>query len=331
MAVSAFISCRFPVEAVVRTIAEMLRPEINPYLSTEPKVGSLPDQLKERISAADCLIVILTESGGSEFVQNEVGIAYALNKPVFAIYEENVQVAGIQPFLSTYIKYPRQEIGHVAAQIAGLKEAARTEVEVRQFSGSRDELLTELKTNGVIGVFPDRASAFRVFRPIWERERVIRIVGSTIEGFKRGIGLPARALLVPKLTNDPESSIHILLTHGSFAAYRENQEDEKDGYILRQIELATKVLTEIKNGLQQPDRLQWKYFQGAPTCFMILAGNYMLLNPYLYMQPAYFNFSLIVRDTGSELDIYNRYKMNHFEEAWNHKVLTTDDPGVSVT
>lgn len=325
MAIQAFISCRFPLNETVENICNMLRPDIVPYISTDVKLGNLPQRLKEKIGKADCLIAILTKMGSSAFVQNEVGIAFALNKPVFAIYEENIDVRGIQPYLSTFIKYKEGKEVSIAQDIASLKTEVLEQITSRGIAGSPEELLGNLNKNGVIGIYPDRATAFRIFSPIWNRESDIRIVGSSIEGFKRGIGINARELVFSKLKNDPCSTIHILLTHISLAKYREDQEREMSGYIIQQIKSTTSMLKEINDITKAGDRLKWKFFKGAPTCFMIMAGNFMLLNPYLYMQPAYFNFSMIVQNTNSVFDIYTHYKEYHFQKAWDDKNLSTKE------
>lgn len=324
MAVQAFISCCFPLDATVKNICNMLRPEIVPYVSTDVKLGSLPNILREKIARADCLIAILTEKGSTAFIQNEVGIAFGLDKPIFAIYEESVNVQGIQPYLSTYIKYQKGDEASIAKQLVSLKSEVIEQITSREIEGSPKELLENLRKNGIIGIYPDRAAAFRVFSPIWIREHDIRIVGSSIEGFKRGIGIDARELISSKLNDDPQSTIYILLTHSSFASYREKQERELGGYIVKQIETTMSMLEEIRDSTQAKDRLRWKFFKGAPTCFMIKAGNFMLLNPYLYMQPAYFNFSMIVTDTSTVFDIYSHYDKYHFNSAWMDKDLSVD-------
>lgn len=306
----------------------MLQPDIVPYVSRDVKFGTLPHKIKERIVASDCLIVIITELGSSAFVQNEVGIAFALNKPIFAIYEQSVDVGGIQPYLSTYVKYRGEDVAAIAGDVISLKTAIGNEISSRELGGSTEELLENLARNGVLGIYPDRSTAFRVFEPVWEREEHIRIVGSSTEGFKRGIGIEARDLLMGKLEKSREATIQILLTHSSFAKYREAQEREMDGYIVAQIRATTEMLEDLKRQKHTGGRLEWKFFKGAPTCFMIMAGNFMLLNPYLYMQPAYFNFSLIVRDTKSPFDVYSHYRQYHFQRAWDHEDLATSDSGL---
>jgi hypothetical protein len=321
MAVRAFISCRFPVESAVRHIADLLRPEIEPYISEEAKYGSLPQRLKEKIAENDCFLGVISEGGTSEFIQNEVGMAFAMNKPVFAIYEQSVDVTGIQRYLSTSIKYDKADLGAIAKALASLKSEIKDTVSKREIS-TPEELQEELLRLGVQGIYPDRASGFRVFSRMWDRERDVQIVGSSIDGFKTNIGIDAGQLILGKLQRSSEATVKILLTHPSFAKYREAQEGQRRGSIFGQIVNNSAVLANIQASVPRgSERLQWKFFKGAPTCFMIIAGEYMLLNPYLYMQPAHFNFSMIVRQTQEYYGIFNHYKSDHFQRAWEHPAL----------
>lgn len=64
-----------------KTSVQCFSQNIVPYISRDVKFGIVPNRIRERIAASDCLIIVITETGSSAFVQNEVGIAYALNKP----------------------------------------------------------------------------------------------------------------------------------------------------------------------------------------------------------------------------------------------------------
>lgn len=205
------------------------------------------------------------------------------------------------------------------------------ELQDGRFAVSDEARLKNMKDNGLLGVYQDRAAAFRAFYKIWLREKHIRMVGSSIEGFKRGIGIDAEELLGAKLMQtDPERIIvQIMLTYAEFAIYREEQEEEEKGYIVHQIRATTNLLNRLKKAANPENKLEWRYFKGAPTCFTIIAGDYMLLNPYLYMQPGYFNFSLIVEKTKkSVFDIYSRYELYHFSKAWHNSKLCVEDPGI---
>lgn len=324
MRVSAFISCRFPPAEAVGQICDMLRPEIEPYVSGFVKSGSLPMILRDEIAGCDCVIAIVTDQGPSAFIQAELGIALALNKPVFAIYDEKVEVDGIQPYLSTFATYKSDDVASAAKHVVGLKRAAAREAESREISGSPEEQLRRGQKNGLVGVYRDRASAFDALNDRWNRESQIVIVGSSIDGLNKSVGVDARDLLRERLKKDDQVQIRVLLTHPSFASFREKPERVPDKSIAGQIRATAKMLAELHSQTNAGDRLRWKYFKAPPTCFMIVCGDFILLNPYLYMQPAYCNFALIFNNTGSVFDIYHHYYTNHFDRPWN-------DPDLSVT
>lgn len=315
----AFISCRFPVDAKVRAIAEMLRDEITPVFSEAPKIGNLAFNLKQQIQDADCVIVIATDDC-SPFVQNEIGMAYALGKPTAAIKARAVKLDGIQQYLSTWLTF--STLADCARQISGLKQTLLNELSSRfLIPGGPDTLLSDLTRLGILGCYPDRASAFRQFLRFWDDETEIAIVGSTLEGFRKCLGVDPRKLLARKLRSNPRTTVRVLLTHPDFVTYRETQEAAPPGIIASELRQTDAELARIQRDCGAGNRLAWRFFRGAPTCFMIMAGDCMLLNPYLYMQAAIFNFSLVVRNTGSEYDIYNRYKEFHLDNAWAHERL----------
>jgi hypothetical protein len=324
MRFKAFISCRLPVTEEVRAITEMLRDEVQPLISDAPKIGNLAYNLKQQIQEADCLIVVATEGEYSPFVQNELGMACALGKPITAICKDTVKVTGIQEYLTSWITF--HDIIDCAKQIPDLKRTLLTELSSRFLvAGGPDGLLDNLNQLGILGVYPDRASAFRQFLRFWNDENEVVIVGSTLEGFRKCLGVDPRKLLGHKLKNSPKSYIKILLTHSQFVSHRERQEDAREGSIKSELAESHRQLSSIRQNCNAGERLTWRYFKGSPTCFMVSAGDFMLLNPYLYMQPGIFNFSLIVRNTGSDFDIFNHYKEFHFESAWSHQELSTSD------
>jgi hypothetical protein len=208
-------------------------------------------------------------------------------------------------------------------QIPDLKKALIDQLSKYRLPGGPDKLLTDLGRLGILGLYPDRASGFRQFLRFWDIEDDIAIAGSTLEGFRKALGVDPRKLLEKKLRGSPKSRIRILLTHPSLISYREKQEEAKQGAIGAELAESQRQLVSIRQNCKAGDRLAWKFFRGAPTCFMISAGDYMLLNPYLYMQSAIFNFSLIVWNTGSDFDIYNRYDEYHFERAWANSKLSS--------
>ena len=319
----AFLSCKFPVHEDVHAIARMLETEFTAYISDEPKIGSLPYLIKEKISEADCLIAIAID-GDSPFIQNEIAIAYALGKPIAAICKAGVEFRGILPDLCTWISY--NDLRDCIPEIPRLKQELLNKLSSAYLiPGGPENLLVSATAFGMLGVYPSRATGFHQFMRFWDREKDIAIVASTLEGFRKGIGLDPSELLGDKLRDQRDSRIRILLTHPDLVSNREQQEKIRKDSISLELHNCREQLFEIQRVCSAGDRLTWKFFKGAPTCFMIAAGDFMLLNPYLYMQSAIFNFSLIVRNTKSKLDIYNRYKKYHFELAWNDSGLASSE------
>lgn len=314
----AFLSCHLPANNEVKSIANMLEREFEPYICDEPQPGQLPEILTNKIRECDCLIVVALDSD-SAFIQNEIGTALALGKPVAAIIREGVQLGGILRYLCTSITYVTLE--DCLARIPSLKDNLIAKL-TSGFSirGGPQGFLASADELGLLGVYHSRAAAFQDFFRFWKQGTDIAIVASTLEGFRKGLGLDPRELLGEKLRS--RARIRILLTHPDFISYREQQEGTAKGSIKKELKRCHKELFTIRDIHAAEERLTWRFFRGAPTCFMIATDEFMLLNPYLYMQPALFNFSLVARNTGSELDIYGRYMRHHFEAAWNHPSLS---------
>ncbi|HKH44545.1 MAG TPA: hypothetical protein VKM72_07770 [Thermoanaerobaculia bacterium] len=327
----AFISCRFPVHDDVRAIANMLEGEFEAYISEEPKIGVLAYALKDKIAESDCLVVIALDSDGdSAFVQGEIAMAHTLGKPVVAICREGVEIGGILPQLCTWATF--KDLRDCSVQIPRLKEEIIGKLSSAfLIPGGPQALLASASKLGILGVYPSRAAAFLEFFRFWEQGHEISIVASTLEGFRKGLGIDPRELLGKKLQASADTKIRLLLTHPEFISYREKQEGAENGVIKSELKRCRQELVKIRKSHRARERLTWRFFKGAPTCFMIATGDFMLLNPYLYMQPGIFNFSLLLRNTGSDIDIYRRYKKYHFEDAWAHPTLSAEDRLVKIS
>mgnify|MGYP000220989936 CR=1 FL=1 len=79
------------------------------------------EKIEEGIKQSDFVFVILTkrykyEAYGqygwksSEYIQNEIGMAYAYHKPIVAVAEEGVDVEGILPDITWYHRFNREEL-----------------------------------------------------------------------------------------------------------------------------------------------------------------------------------------------------------------------------
>jgi hypothetical protein len=137
------------------------------------------------------------------------------------------------------------------------------------------------------------------------------------------VGTSIRAFLVPtmgqvtgaEILTDAVTcgcTVRILLTEPSVAEARATQERRISGSITEEIRSSVQQLKNI--GI---DRKSIKYYAGAPTVFTIATTSKMLLNPYPHTQESHRCFSLIVRRTGWENDIYHQYKKYHCERPWD--------------
>jgi hypothetical protein len=70
---------------------------------------SLPDKVRNEIAKADCLVAFWTEGGShSAWVNQEIGAAYALGKPIIPIVEKGLSLTGF-PTDMEYLQLDREE------------------------------------------------------------------------------------------------------------------------------------------------------------------------------------------------------------------------------
>ena len=227
------------------------------------------------------------------------------------------------------------------------------------------EFLKQSSDLGLEMIYTDRAAALRDFSSAMEREaqhkdgpiRLI-IVGSSIKGLIENVKNTPNIIRdaiksEETLPKDDESGegkstrgLKILLTHPEYSKYRENQEDRPYGAIedeifdgIRKLEECVETDYPAPAGKKLIDKV--KLYKGTPTCFMIVTGNRMLVNPYPYEEEAYKSFCIAVRKVeprephvGVERTIYAQYLRAHFEKPWErnavpyaHYWLEGPDPG----
>ena len=190
------------------------------------------------------------------------------------------------------------------------------------------EFLKQSSELGLEMIYPDRGSALKFFANLMRKQakseskeqsgRLI-IVGSSIKGLREAI----RNLedIITEASKNPYCDFRILLTHPQYCRYRENQEERPPGAIEEEI-YATMLLLEDnwfksddenKSSTPMESRMESdggknnkeinksiahnvKLYKGTPTCFMIIAGDHMLINPYPYEKEAFKSFCLLVRE-----------------------------------
>ena len=103
---------------------------------------NLPRKIIENIKSSDCVVVLLTYMGNrSQFVNQEVGAARIINKPIIPMVEKRIEkkigglLAGLEYVLFDKAN-PKQAISKVVSYVSQRK--LRLELEVRE----REEIFT---------------------------------------------------------------------------------------------------------------------------------------------------------------------------------------------
>lgn len=226
-------------------------------------------------------------------------------------------------------------------------------VSINQSTQDLDDEIKSLKVStdflrrsselGLEMIYHDRATALSNFTKYMRDEARqdngrLYIVGSSVRGLTENIsdidhiiqnalGLENQGDRFVQKRPKKNFDLRILLTHPEYSHFRENQEDRPTGAIedeifdgLRKLEATTPV--DYPN---PPDHYLWnivRMYKGTPTCFMIVAGNHMLINPYPYEEEAFKSFCIVVRkvEGGTPYDegrtIYSQYLRAHMEKPW---------------
>lgn len=145
--------------------------------------------------------------------------------------------------------------------------------------------------------------------------REIIIIGSTLDGlFRQGSWFEefVRTSLARK------KGLRLVFTHWDYVTHREKQEDRPDGAIA--VELKESLTKAVNWGVP---RGSIRLVHGAPTVFMIVAGNNMLLNPYTFGREAVTSTTFWLtnpdprRSEGPPETIWHTYYIYHYDIAWN--------------
>jgi nucleoside 2-deoxyribosyltransferase len=86
----------------------------------------LSEKVKTSITGSDCVLAVMTKNGSrSKWVHEEIGAAYALNKPVIPVVEKGVNVEGVlegKQYIEFDKNYPNQAYERVHAYLSKIKE-----------------------------------------------------------------------------------------------------------------------------------------------------------------------------------------------------------------
>lgn len=118
----AFLSCSLAQEdkEAVEFFKNIIKSfDIEPEIYDYQEIGRIPDKVKEKITTADCLIAIATKREKIEdsdfwtcpdWIQHEIALANAYNKPIAIFFEENVKIEGLIGVEERRQKFTRDEL-----------------------------------------------------------------------------------------------------------------------------------------------------------------------------------------------------------------------------
>jgi len=99
-----FLSINFDHVELARQIKEELkRHGVEGVIAGELAEAPPPEIIRTLILTCDALLAIIT-SADYDWIQNEIGIAYAAKLPVYAIVNNDVNPGGLLPRITTYIR-----------------------------------------------------------------------------------------------------------------------------------------------------------------------------------------------------------------------------------
>ena len=200
-------------------------------------------------------------------------------------------VARFGTYLSRVTGGPQFAVLHPDPQNVAMMDAA-SRMGLEHLFESRDQALATFA-----GYLTDE-----IKRHKRKEEASIWIVGTSIRGFL----VPTQGMGADILTDAAACGceVRILMTEPHIAEGRTRQEGRGPGDTAAE-EIRSSVQQLKSFGIQ---RQSIRYYAGAPTVFTIATASRMLLNPYPHTRESHRCFSLIVRRTESDNDIYHQYK-----------------------
>jgi DeoR/GlpR family transcriptional regulator of sugar metabolism len=116
--ITAFFSCSFhereeEIVQYFKTIAMQCR--VIPVIANKPGVGPISEKVQDLIHKQDAFVAILTEKNleshqASAWINNEIGIAVALEKPIIVFKENSIDDLGIIPNITEYVIFSRDDL-----------------------------------------------------------------------------------------------------------------------------------------------------------------------------------------------------------------------------
>ncbi len=199
-------------------------------------------------------------------------------------------------------------------------------------SQSLMELLQSAEKHCFRGISGERAALVRrVLEESVDDEscKEIVIVGSTLDGlFRQGSWFEEFI----RQSVEKHKGLKFMFTHWDYVTHREKQEDRADGNIAEELKHSLVRATTWK-----VPRDAIRLVHGAPTVFMVIAGNNMIINPYPFGRESVTSMSVWLtnpqpsKPEGLPGTIWNAYYISHYDMVWNpekypRKLSTVSDP-----
>lgn len=128
--------------------------KIDAFLSGGVEAQPISESIKKHIKGSDAFLAILTEKQ-SAWVQNEIGIAFAADIPIYAIVQEGIEVKGALPQVTIYEPFDQKNpisimtaLGKVAAEISKSKTEEEIGEIYKLFKNKREHIIFKLGTHG---------------------------------------------------------------------------------------------------------------------------------------------------------------------------------------
>ena len=241
------------------------------------------------------------------FTQEEFANRLGIKRQTVSSWETGTTSPDVQTLIR--LKQLAKETGDLVIDLGDLLGETRWDAGRTPLSFAIG-LLQMMDTLGIRNAYRNRTEALNGFYHVLEREdESISVVCSSLMGLIRVAPQKVAQILMQKARE--QVTWKILMTHPRMSKLRETQETRKAGTIESEIWESVKVITDW--GIP---RESIRFYDGAPTVFLMFTPDRMLLNPYTYQTEAFKTFTLEVARTQSSEDIYTQYLTNHFQRSW---------------
>lgn len=190
---------------------------ITAITAEEPQSGTIPEKIKNLIKESDALIGVMTKrdqiQGTQKFrppswIHDEIGIAFGANRKIAVFVEEGVEIDGLPPMITEYVRFNRDALSDVIPKIIelilSLREPFFAELLSRLLAESYSKSL--LAITRIISIFEEIRSALalrerqdvnpRILRFMRQGGEIVAIVsGGENDGVSRNIVFEGRRLV----------------------------------------------------------------------------------------------------------------------------------------